>query len=83
MAPLMLGLLDGVAFLHEVLIAHRDIRPQNLVVNEQDWCLELIDFGEAYCATSEDDRVEGSVGVESWVAPEVYKGEHDPFGADV
>ncbi|EEB93554.1 hypothetical protein MPER_07768 [Moniliophthora perniciosa FA553] len=63
-APLMLGLLDGVSFLHNSHIAHLDIRPQNLVVHKPDWRLEIIDFDLAVQA-SFDDLVEGFQGVEA------------------
>ena len=38
-----LGLIKGPAYLHEHLIAHGDIKPDNLPVDEN-FCLKIIDF---------------------------------------
>jgi len=40
------GLVEGVAYLHKFCIAHRDIKPESLVV-DRDFCLKIIDFDVA------------------------------------
>jgi serine/threonine protein kinase len=37
------GLIEGLAYLHKHCIAHRDIKPDNLLV-DRDFCLKIIDF---------------------------------------
>jgi serine/threonine protein kinase len=65
-----LGLIQGVAYLHERGIAHRDIKPDNLVV-DRDFCLKIIDFDVAMRVKDENEEVDDQCGTEHWMAPEV------------
>ena len=67
-----LGLIKGLAYLHEHLIAHRDIKPDNLLVDEN-FCLKIIDFDIAMRVVDEDEEVDDQCGKKDWVAPEVEK----------
>ncbi len=49
-----LDLIHGLACLHEHRIAHRDIKPDNLVV-DQNFCLKIIDFDIAMRVEDEDE----------------------------
>ena len=40
-------LLDAVAYLHENMVVHRDIKPKNVLVEEESGRVVLIDFGAA------------------------------------
>lgn len=42
-------LLKGVAFCHDRRVLHRDLKPQNLLINKRGE-LKLADFGLARCA---------------------------------
>jgi serine/threonine protein kinase len=77
------GLIKGLAYLHEHCIAHRDIKPDNLVV-DQDFCLKIIDFDIAMQLKDEDGEVDDECGTESWMAPEVAKEStmYSPIRAD-
>jgi hypothetical protein len=77
------GLIEGLAFLHERCIAHRDIKPDNLVV-DQDFCLKIIDFDIAIQLKDEDEKVDGECGTKYWMAPEVDKNStmYSPIRAD-
>ena len=64
------GLIKGLAYLHELCIAHRDIKPDNLVVDE-DFCLKIIDIDIAIQLKDEDEKVDDKCGTKYWMAPEV------------
>jgi len=69
-AQICWGLIRGLAYLHEHCIAHRDIKPDNLLVSKEDFCLKVIDFDISIQVKDEDEEVDGQCGTESWMAPE-------------
>jgi Protein kinase domain len=76
------GLIKGLAYLHELCIAHRDIKPDNLVV-DQDFCLKIIDFDIALQLKNEDEEVDDECGTTHWMAPEVKTSTtYSPIRAD-
>jgi hypothetical protein len=77
------GLIKGLAHLHELRIAHRDIKPDNLVV-DQDFCLKIIDFDIAMQLKDEDEKVDDACGTKHWIAPEVVNKSttYSPIRAD-
>jgi hypothetical protein len=76
------GLIHGVAYLHMCCIAHRDIKPDNLVV-DRDFCLKIIDFDVAMQVKDEYEVVEGQCGTKGWMAPEMEeKSMYSPIKAD-
>ena len=78
------GLIRGVMYLHKFRIAHRDIKPDNLVVDsERNFSLKIIDFDVAMRVEDEDEVVEGQCGTKGWMAPEmVDKLMYSPIKAD-
>src|SRR6266851_2101916 len=78
------GLIKGLAYLHEHRIAHRDIKPDNLLVRKEDFCLKVIDFDTAIKVKDEDEEVDGEYGTEGWMAPEVeaQSSMYSPVRAD-
>ena len=66
------GLIRGLAFLHKNLVAHRDVKPDNLIIDNNK-CLKIIDFDVAVRLTSENEELEGDCGTEGWKAPEMMK----------
>ncbi|KLO18143.1 kinase-like protein [Schizopora paradoxa] len=71
LAQICWGLVEGVGYLHGVLIAHRDIKPDNLLV-DNNFVLKIIDFDVALQLEDENEEVKGDYcGTEAWMAPEV------------
>ncbi|KAH9007816.1 hypothetical protein EDB84DRAFT_1447307 [Lactarius hengduanensis] len=68
------GLIEGLGYLHEHGIAHRDIKPDNLVCDD-DLCLQIIDFDVAIEVQDENTEVDEYRGTRGWTAPEM--GEED------
>ncbi|TDL20277.1 kinase-like protein, partial [Rickenella mellea] len=82
-------LVDGVAFLHRYLIAHCDLKPDNIVLSALtgekvcQW-LYIIDFGLARQLNTGDTRIRGFRGNKEWVGPEVTDGaSYNPILADL
>ena len=85
---IMAGLVNGLAYLHENGIAHRDLKPQNvLVCNGNDWLLnpvevKLTDFGESRSLLIQTQTMIESVtnntyrGTPCFMAPEILKRKH-------
>ncbi|KAI9694065.1 MAG: serine/threonine protein kinase [Bathelium mastoideum] len=80
-------ILNGVTYLHSMGLAHRDLKLDNVVVNEHG-IMKIIDFGSAvvYRYPFENDIVlaSGIVGSDPYLAPEVYdNAKYDPQPTDV
>ena len=73
-------LADGLAYLHSKGMAHRDMKPDNILINE-DLQVKIIDFGFAM----RGDEVEVKVaGTPQYMCPELIQGKSfNPFKADV
>ncbi|KFH62857.1 HAL protein kinase [Podila verticillata NRRL 6337] len=81
------GVVEGVAYLHEMGVAHRDLKLDNCVMNE-DGIVKIIDFGcSMVCKLPFERQVamaQGISGSDPYIAPEVFTSdEHDARPADV
>jgi serine/threonine protein kinase len=67
-------LLEGVAHIHEQGIAHRDLKPQNLLLSstDDDADIKIADFGFA-CRVHTPMSLTTRCGTPSYVAPEILK----------
>ncbi|EAT83924.2 hypothetical protein SNOG_08756 [Parastagonospora nodorum SN15] len=82
-----LQILNGVTYLHNMGLAHRDLKLDNVVVNEHG-IMKIIDFGSAavFRYPFEDETVlaSGIVGSDPYLAPEVYDlSKYDPQPTDI
>ncbi|KAG0330411.1 hypothetical protein BG000_011722 [Podila horticola] len=81
------GVVEGVAYLHEMGVAHRDLKLDNCVMNE-DGIVKIIDFGCSMVCKLPFERhvamAQGISGSDPYIAPEVFTtDEHDARPADV
>ncbi|KAJ2777133.1 hypothetical protein H4R18_005307 [Coemansia javaensis] len=65
--------LLGLEFLHEHGIVHRDIKPDNLLL-DSGGALRIADFGESALVSRDDDRVTSAAGSPAFMAPELAAG---------
>ncbi|MGE0528717.1 MAG: serine/threonine-protein kinase, partial [Bdellovibrionales bacterium] len=74
--PLILQVLEGLSALHDKAIIHRDIKPQNLLL-QRDGLVKIVDLGVAKIyAESSVQTVAGIVlGTGNYLAPEVAAGQ--------
>jgi len=70
----------GLAAAHRKKIVHRDIKPQNLVV-EPDGTLKIVDFGLA--AEAEGAFSGGRLGTPHYMSPEQCKGDQAQTASDI
>ena len=80
---LFFQLINGLEFLHELNIAHRDLKLSNLLVTKEG-ILKICDFGDCYHCEKKGGHTSSRKGTEGHMAPEIYNEEyHDPFKADI
>ncbi|KAL8873376.1 MAG: hypothetical protein Q9174_001146 [Haloplaca sp. 1 TL-2023] len=82
-----LQIVRGVHYLHDMGLAHRDLKLDNVVVNEHG-IMKLIDFGSAavfrYPFETDIVLANGIVGSDPYLAPETYDiPKYDPQPTDI
>eukprot|EP01065_Artemidia_motanka_P024763 TRINITY_DN29669_c0_g1_i1.p1 TRINITY_DN29669_c0_g1~~TRINITY_DN29669_c0_g1_i1.p1 ORF type:complete len:1079 (+),score=359.38 TRINITY_DN29669_c0_g1_i1:128-3364(+) len=66
---------DGLQYLHSVGVLHRDIKPDNIVFDDELECVKLIDFGESLQLKADgDDSRRETVGTPMFQSPESIEG---------
>lgn len=83
----VMQIMNGVQYLHAMGLAHRDLKLDNVVVNDRG-IMKLIDFGSAvvfrYPFETDVVRASGIVGSDPYLAPEVYDAaKYAPQAVDV
>ena len=71
MAVYISQVLEGLVYLHEQGVIHRDIKGANILTNK-DGCVKLADFGVA-ATLSQHTLRHTFVGTPFWMAPEVIR----------
>lgn len=82
---LILQVCDAVAYAHEQLVLHRDLKPNNILVNEQNQ-VKLLDFGIAKLLdadVSNATQTATQIMTRSYASPEQIKGEQVTTRSDV
>lgn len=76
-------IIDGIKHAHETKIVHRDIKPQNILI-EKDKTLKILDFGIAK-ALSETTMTQTNhvLGTVQYLSPEQARGESTDSGTDI
>ncbi|KAK3014460.1 hypothetical protein RJ639_008180 [Escallonia herrerae] len=77
----MVPLMKAIAHCHSLCVAHRDVKPDNVLFDERG-CLKLADFGSAGWFREGEGMV-GVVGTPYYVAPEVVAGREYGEKVDV
>ncbi|KAF3629695.1 Phosphoenolpyruvate carboxylase kinase 2 [Capsicum annuum] len=77
----MVPLMKAIAHCHLLGVAHRDIKPDNILFNDSNE-LKLADFGSAECFR-EGQLISGVVGTPYYVAPEVLAGRNYSEKVDI
>ncbi|CAE7832299.1 HSL1 [Symbiodinium sp. CCMP2592] len=76
--------VEGVAVCHERLVAHRDLKLENVLLDKGREGVKIIDFGFAAHVPSKETKLKAFCGTPSYMAPEIIRGEgYSGFAADV
>ena len=73
--------LSGLAIIHEAGYVHRDIKPGNLMLREEDGSAVLLDFGAARQAVGQRSKPITSILTPGYAPVEQYDGKVDRVGA--
>src|SRR6266567_8019791 len=74
-APLFVGILEGMQYAHEQGVIHRDLKPENVLLND-DASIVISDFGLGRALDALTSRATGSgawIGTPGYMAPEQIK----------
>ena len=67
-------IMDGIEFVHNKGIYHRDMKPENILITGIDWTIKITDWG---LATTDEKSMDRNVGSERYMAPELFESNLD------
>jgi serine/threonine protein kinase len=77
---IVIQLLDAGAYMHAFNVFHRDLKLENIMINDLDQKVTVIDYG--YCCHQKITQLKQ--GTESYYAPELFtSGPYDGAACDV
>jgi len=77
-------IISGLEYLHKNNIVHRDVKPENLIINKKTKELKIVDFGLSNMFNTERKLLSSSCGSPSYAAPEMLQGhKYRPQPVDV
>lgn len=79
---LMKQILSGMAVAHDANIIHCDIKPANILIN-QNGDAKITDFGLSHLANANNDDYEGLIGTPQYMAPEYIETQKHQKVSDV
>jgi serine/threonine protein kinase len=76
-------LIEGISYLHQLGIAHRDLKTENLLMDEN-FNLKIADFGFAKAISQTKSLMTTIIGTSAYYAPEIHRLEaYDGEKADI
>ncbi|VDM43720.1 unnamed protein product [Toxocara canis] len=73
---------DGMNYLHQKRIIHRDLKSPNILVDDND-ILKICDFGTSHQWDKQKSTVMSFCGTPAWMAPEIIKKEPSSEKVDI
>lgn len=74
----MFMLVSACNHIHKNGVTHRDVKPQNILINVKENTIKVIDFGLSKI-DSEDKHSGFLVGTPNFMSPEIYERDGDQF----
>ena len=74
---IMEEICTGMACAHRAKVVHRDLKPDNIMVDAEGALVKVVDFGIARSLQTNASRFTQGLGTPSYMAPELFMGQMD------